>query len=128
MFDNNCKLDAHLKHTNDHTFDDTGRPVDVFHFTTKHKLTDTHCQRNCNPAAFPELIQDGRWRINMSICEQTNVWIGGYQAILRDMEGVCYNFFLDEMIKRKNRYIIRRLQAKGHTPWNIPDAAILPSN
>lgn len=116
MFDNNCKLDAHLKYCNDHTFDDTGRPVDVFHFTTKHKLSDTHCQQNCNPAAFPELIQDGHWRINMSICEQTNVWIGGYQAILRDMEAVRYNFFLDEMIKRKNRYITRRLKAKGHAP------------
>lgn len=52
----------------------------------------------------------------MSICEQTNVWIGGYQAILRDMEAVWYNFFLDEMIKRKNRYITRRLKAKGHAP------------
>ncbi|KAF9471068.1 hypothetical protein BDN70DRAFT_820499 [Pholiota conissans] len=89
-------------------------------------MIDTHCQQNCNPAAFPELIQDGKWRVNMSICEQTNVWIGGFQAIVRDMEAVRYNFFLDEMVRRRNIYIIKKLEEKGRRPWNIPLHAIFP--
>ncbi|KAJ6455114.1 hypothetical protein C8R47DRAFT_1251149 [Mycena vitilis] len=87
IFDNNCKLDAHQHAINDQHFKDTGKPVDVFHFKCKHKLTDLHCQLYCNPAAFPEMIgPDGKWRFNTSICEQTNVWFGGFIAIVRDME------------------------------------------
>ncbi len=37
IFDNNCKLDAHLKRSGDTHFINTGKPVDVFHFTSKHK-------------------------------------------------------------------------------------------
>ena len=123
IFDNNCKLDAHIKRIGDTHFINTGKPVDVFHFTSKHKVTDTHCQLNCNPAAFPELIGNGSWKINTSICEQTNVWIGGYQAILRDMGMIRYNFFLDEMIRRKNRYVISQLSKIGSTPWMLPVSA-----
>lgn len=102
--------------------------MDVFHFDTKHQVTDLHCQRYCNPAAFPELIKDGKWRVNMSICEQTNGWLGGYQAILRDMEATRYNFYLDEMIKRRNRYTVKELTSKGHRPWNIPIDTLFPSS
>ncbi|KAJ3506212.1 hypothetical protein NLJ89_g6995 [Agrocybe chaxingu] len=125
IFDNNCQLDAHQKKQNDMHFANTGKPVDVFHFNTKHKESDTHCQRFCNPAAFPELIDGGNWRFNTSICEQTNVWLGGYLAILRDMEATRFSFYLDEMIKRRNRYIVKSLETRGKHPWNIPIAAIL---
>ncbi|KAJ7627805.1 hypothetical protein DFH06DRAFT_1272919 [Mycena polygramma] len=127
IFDNNCKLDAHQHAINDEHFKDTGKPVDVFHFKCKHKLTDLHCQLYCNPAAFPEMIgPDGKWRFNTSICEQTNVWFGGFIAIVRDMEATRYNFFLDEMIKRRNRCVIGELEAKGYSPWTIPLNAIFP--
>ncbi|KAJ7508142.1 hypothetical protein B0H11DRAFT_1704742 [Mycena galericulata] len=127
IFDNNCKLDAHQRANNDEHFKNTGKPVDVFHFKCKHKVTDLHCQRYCNPAAFREMIgPDGKWRFNTSICEQTNVWFGGYIAIVRDMEVTRYNFFLDEMIKRRNRYVIVELEAKGHRPWTIPLNTIFP--
>jgi hypothetical protein len=99
-------------------------PVDVFHFKSKHKESDTYCQQFCNPAAFPELINGDNWRINTSICEQTNVWLGGYQAILRDMESTRYNFYLDEMIKRRNRFVVAELARKGHNPWLIPMEAL----
>jgi hypothetical protein len=118
-------LRAHQIAIRDTHFKDTALPVDVFHFSTKHKETDTLCQRYCNPAAFPELLQDGKWRFNTSICEQTNVWLAGYLAILRDMEATRYNFFLDEMIKRRNRHTIHELGKKGRLPWNIPIADIL---
>ncbi|KAH7927102.1 hypothetical protein BV22DRAFT_1103930 [Leucogyrophana mollusca] len=119
VFDNNCKLRAHQDKIKDTHFSQTGMPVDVFHFKSKHKETDLYCQRQCNPAAFPELIQDGKWRFNTSVCEQTNVWLGGYQAILRDMGVYRFNFYLDEMIKRRNRYVISELRRKGHEPWKI---------
>ncbi|KAF9477654.1 hypothetical protein BDN70DRAFT_810293 [Pholiota conissans] len=126
IFDNNCRLDLHQRATGDHHFKDTAKPVDVFHFKSKHKLTDTHCQLHCNPAAFPELIKDGRWRFNSSICEQVNAWLGKYHPILRDMESVRFSFYLDEMIKRRNRYIIKELARQGHNPWTIPPHAVFP--
>jgi hypothetical protein len=70
---------------------------------------------------------DGKWRFNTSICEQTNIWFGGYIAIVRDMEVTRYNFFLDEMIKRRNRYVVTELEAKGYAPWTIPMQAIFPN-
>lgn len=42
------------------------------------------------------------------------------------MEAVRYNFYLDEMIKCRNRYIIKQLDVKGGVPWNIPTQAIFP--
>ncbi|KAL0957792.1 hypothetical protein HGRIS_001569 [Hohenbuehelia grisea] len=58
FYDSNCKLLAHQrKERNDH-FKDTAQPVDVFHFCKNHKETDSFCQENCNPAAFPKLIKD----------------------------------------------------------------------
>lgn len=126
IFDNNCRLDAHQRAIGEAHFINTGKPVDVFHFRSKHKITDTHCQKYCNPAAFPELIQDGQWRVNTSICEQTNVWFGGYISIVREMEVVRYNFFLDEMIKRRNRYVIGELHHKGKAPWTVPVTAVFP--
>lgn len=98
----------------------TAQPVDVFHHQKKHRETDVFCQRYCNPAAFPELMLDGSWRFNSSICEQTNVWFGGYLSILRNMEVTRFNFYLDEMIKRHNRYVINTLEEKGHHPSFVP--------
>jgi hypothetical protein len=120
-------LDLHQRAIGDTHFKDTGKPVDVFHFKAKHKITDTHCQLHCNPAAFPELVKNGSWRFNSSICEQVNVWLGKYQAILREMDSVRFSFYLDEMIKRKNRYTIQELERQGHTPWTIPATAVFPS-
>lgn len=107
-------------------FAHTALPVDVFHFRSKHKDTDTYCQQHCNPAAFPELYNEkGEWRFNTSICEQTNVWYGGYLAIVREMEVTRYNFFLDEMIKRHNRYVIAQLGRRGKNPHILPAELLL---
>lgn len=116
----------HQRAIGDTHFKNTAQPVDVFHFKSRHKITDTHCQLHCNPAAFPELIKDGKWRFNSSICEQVNGWLGKFQAILRDMDSVRCTFLLNEMIKRKNRYTIQELARKGHTPWMIPAHTVFP--
>jgi hypothetical protein len=121
-------IDAHQRAINDYHLANTGKPVDVFHFTCKHKLTDNHCQLHCNPASFRELIdENGNWRFNTSICEQTNVWFGGYISLVRDMEVTRYKYFFNEMIKRRNRYVIAELDRKGHSPWTIPVESLFPN-
>jgi len=125
-YDDNCKLREHLEATGDTYFANTGLPVDVFHFKSKHKLTDVKCQQHCNPAAFPDLVNGDKWRFNTSICEETNTWLGGYLAIVREMEAHRYSFFLDEMIKRRNRFTVKELERKGHAPWMIPMSVLFP--
>ena len=51
---------------------------------------------------------------------------GGYQAILHDMEATRYNFYLDEMIKRRNHYVIETLETRGQQPWSIPIKTLFP--
>ncbi|KAE9388674.1 hypothetical protein BT96DRAFT_835922, partial [Gymnopus androsaceus JB14] len=51
------------------------------------------------------------WFFNSSIAEQNNVWLGGYSSIVREMGSVKYNFFLDEMIRCKNKLILSKLQS-----------------
>jgi hypothetical protein len=53
---------------------------------------------------------------NSPIAEQTNVWLGGYHAMLQDMAVVKFNFFLDEMILRKNRITKAKLEKAGMIP------------
>ncbi|EPQ49828.1 hypothetical protein GLOTRDRAFT_51546, partial [Gloeophyllum trabeum ATCC 11539] len=89
IYDDGCRLRAHLIASGDTHFANTGTPVDVFHFTRKHKTTDHACQMFCNPASFSGLVdQNGNWVFNTSIAEQTNVWFGAFQSIVREMEVV----------------------------------------
>ena len=69
---------------------------------------------------FLKSYHNGTWCFNTSVCEQTNVWLGGYAAMLRDMEATRYTFFLDEMIKRRNRHVVGELERKGHCTWFLP--------
>jgi hypothetical protein len=99
-----------------------GLSVDVFHFKSKHKETDMFCQENCNPSAFLELLGEGgkAWYFNSSIAEQTNVWLGGYHAICREMLVDKYTFFLDEMIFQKNKLTMAKLITGGKEPGYWP--------
>jgi len=116
-----------LRNESDTYFKNCALPVDVFHFKSKHKESDVDCGANCNPYIWPELrTDDGKsWRFNSSAAEQTNVWIGGYQAIVREMQADRYDFFLDEMVKRRNRIITKELGKKGHCPYLIPHQDLL---
>ncbi|TCD71044.1 hypothetical protein EIP91_000543 [Steccherinum ochraceum] len=99
--DNNCQIVAMLKNDPDEFmktyFDASALPVDVFHFK-----------------------KEGTWRFNSSAAEQTNAWFGGFLAIVREMQVDRYNFFLDEMIKRHNRLLVRKLKEDGHGVYSIP--------
>ncbi|RPD72710.1 hypothetical protein L226DRAFT_511398 [Lentinus tigrinus ALCF2SS1-7] len=118
-FDNNCILFKHCDSLPGETIHlEMGLPVDVFHWKCKHKKTDEACSYHCNPLAFPELLgEDGKSsHFNSSAAEQTNVWFGGYHAIVREMSAVKYDFFLDEMILRKNEITRAKLEREGCRP------------
>jgi hypothetical protein len=117
FYDNNCNLSKLTR--NDPAFKGLGMPVDVFHFKCKHSITDEWCQQNCNPAMFPELVtEDGKWFFNSSIAEQTNVWLGHYHSICREMLVDRYRFFLDQMIMLKNQQTKKKLLKSGFSPSN----------
>jgi hypothetical protein len=121
FFDNNCTLAKMVK--DDPFFKEIGPTVDVF-FKSKHSENDLFCQQHCNPVAYPELIaDDGSWFFNSSIAEQTNVWLGGYHSICREMLVDKYIFFLDEMIRRRNNLTKERLAKQGRRPrnWSYAD-------
>jgi hypothetical protein len=119
-YDNNCHVKKVLVERDpDDLLHQVALPVDVFHFKSKHKETDAFCGMHCNPALWPELMTNGRWTFNSSAAEQTNVWMGGYLSITREMRSVFFNFFLDEMIRRRNEWNIRELERKGYNPRYI---------
>ncbi|KDQ58768.1 hypothetical protein JAAARDRAFT_69191 [Jaapia argillacea MUCL 33604] len=121
--DNNCRLQQHLRKTNDSFFRRVILAVDVFHFKSKHKESDKFCQKHCNPALWKVLVdKEGKWVFNSSAAEQANVWLGGYLAIVREMLPHRYNFFLDEMIKRRNERLVGHLRKSGKTPYHVPSS------
>lgn len=129
FYDNNCHLQSHLAAQKDSFFGQVILPVDVFHFKSKHKVTDEFCQKHCNPARWPELVdkevdsdgkENAKWIFNSSAAEQVNVWLGGYIAIVRDMLAHRFDFFLDEMIKRRNAEVVEKLYFAGHSPYHVP--------
>ncbi|KZV82042.1 hypothetical protein EXIGLDRAFT_627600, partial [Exidia glandulosa HHB12029] len=126
FYDDNCVLEKFIRNCGPQIqryFARILRPVDVFHFARKHKLTDVFCQENCNPASFPELTTpDGKWVFNSSAAEQANVWFGKYATIVREMSHYRYNFFLDEMILLHNQLVEEDLHAKGKRPHIVPQA------
>jgi len=132
--DNNCQIVKMLRNNDDQYlrtyFDNCALPVDVFHFKSKHKESDKDCGNNCNPFIWPELrTEDGKWRFNSSAAEQVNAWFGGYKAIVREMSLDRYNFFLDEMIKQRNRLTTKELERKMKAPYRIPRESLLsPDN
>lgn len=108
-------------------FDDCIMPVDVFHFKSKHKESDTMCNEECNPIKWSHILvtKDGKWRFNSSTAEQTNGWFGKFHPVVREMEATRYDFFLDEMILQHNREVVQSLKQAGHTPYRIPRHSLL---
>ncbi|VDB87437.1 unnamed protein product [Peniophora sp. CBMAI 1063] len=115
-YDTNCKLSWHVR--NDPWFDSIGLSVDVFHFNSKHSEEDRWCREHCDPNNWPELkTDDGGYFFNTSIAEQTNSWLGRYHSMCREMLPFRYDFFLDEMIRRRNIVTKEKLTRDGLHPW-----------
>lgn len=115
MYDTNCGASEQAR--KDPWFDGIGMSVDVWHFKNKHSVTHEWCQKNCNPAMFPELMDPlMKWFFNTSVAEQTNAWLGGYASMVREMLPAKYDFFLDEMIRLRNTEVLKRLERQGHHP------------
>ncbi|KAF9539067.1 hypothetical protein CPC08DRAFT_771030 [Agrocybe pediades] len=123
--DNSCRIAAMLRSEGDEYFKYSALPVDVFHFKSKHKESDTDCGTYCNPVLWKDLMTPQGFRFNSSAAEQANAWIGGYQAVVREMQADRYEFFLDEMIRRRNRDIISELRTAGQAPYEIPREELL---
>jgi hypothetical protein len=101
-------------------------PVDVFHFKCKHKEADKFCGQHCNPALFPQLqTSDGKWTFNSSVAEQTNVWFGRFQPIVREIRVDRYNFLLDQVILMQNQHRLRELRRRGKNPINLGRESLL---
>ncbi|TFK82519.1 hypothetical protein K466DRAFT_500174 [Polyporus arcularius HHB13444] len=125
FFDSACLLLKHIFATQEARLDNIALVVDVFHAVNKHKDSDEFCQMNCNPASFPELINEANeWWFNSSACEQTNGWFGQFLPVVREMGEVNYNFFLDEMIMEHNEWQVDVLRARGARPRLVPMAEL----
>jgi hypothetical protein len=117
IYDSNCNALREVLNRRIKFFDGMGMCVDAFHHKNKHKASDTFCRDRCDMKAYPELLDDdGKYYFNSSIAEQTNVWFGAFHNICREMTPVRYDFFLDEMIKRRNRITVHTLRAQGRHP------------
>jgi hypothetical protein len=123
--DNNCQIQRVLRSRDDDYFSACALPVDVFHFKCKHKESDDFCAQHCNPAQWPELMIRDEWRFNSSAAEQTNAWYGNFISIVREMAPFRYNFFLDEMVRRRNLFTANELSKRGFQPYLIPRDALL---
>ncbi|KAF8226601.1 hypothetical protein L208DRAFT_1301045, partial [Tricholoma matsutake] len=117
VYDSNCDAKQQAMASGDPFFADMGMSVDVWHFLNKHKVTHEFCQVHCNPAMYPELMnEDGDWYFNTSVTEQTNAWLGGYHSMCHEMLPAKFNFFLDEMVWLRNIEMLRTLEAGGYNP------------
>ena len=117
FFDNACQLKRHLVSLNDSYFDRCIMPVDAFHAKTKHKESNTFCNQHCNAARWPALFDShDRWIFNSSAAEMTNAWVGGFQAMVREMRAARYGFLLDEVMKWRNRLTVEELSRAGGNP------------
>ena len=125
-YDNNCKLVSMLQKDLDSYFNRCVLLVDVFHYKTKYKELDVNCGKNCNPYMWLQLhINDEEWQFNSSAVEQVNAWYGCFQAIVQELQVDRYNFFLNKMIKQRNRSIVHDLEKRGYNLSNMSRSYLL---
>ncbi|KZO91274.1 hypothetical protein CALVIDRAFT_489335 [Calocera viscosa TUFC12733] len=128
FYDNNCSLHRYVadRPPLQNYFKDTALVVDIFHFKSKHSANDMYCSLHCNAMAFPQLFdaEQKTWTFNSSACEQTNAWLNRFQPIVREMLPVQYEFFLDEVIKERNRFLVETLKKRGLSPHLMPASVV----
>lgn len=124
FYDNNCMMNIHVNSSpiDVKAFSRTLLPVDPFHFKS-HKESHLPCRLNNDPNLFPELkTEDGRWVFNGSAAEVINVWLGGFESMVRNMHAVRYHFFLNEMVRLRNIYTVEKLKLQPNVKFlgNLP--------
>ncbi|KZT57327.1 hypothetical protein CALCODRAFT_434401, partial [Calocera cornea HHB12733] len=129
FYDNNCRLHQYLAGRGplQEHFSKTALVVDVFHFKNHHSTKDIYCTTHCNPMAFPELYDSkaNQWTFNSSACEQANAWLNNFHGVVREMLPVRYEFFLDEVIKARNRFLVEELRRNKEDPYIIDRQLLL---
>ena len=55
----------------------------------------------------------------------TNAWVGGFQAMVREMREARYDFFLDEVFRIRNLIITSDLEKAGAHPVLVPRELLL---
>jgi hypothetical protein len=117
IYNSNCNALREVESRQLKFFEGMGMCVDAFHHKTKHKASDRFCQERCDMKTYPELLDEhGKYYFNSSIAEQTNVWFGGFHNMCREMTPVKYDFFLDEVILRRNRATVINLHRQDKQP------------
>ena len=59
------------------------------------------------------------------MAEQTNAWLGRYHTMCREMLPAKYDFFLDEMVRRRNMLTKAKLENGGFSPmYFLPDGSV----
>ncbi|KAJ3831789.1 hypothetical protein F5878DRAFT_549107 [Lentinula raphanica] len=111
-YDNACDLLRHIITQNAHSpwLTSTRFIVDTWHYIG-HRATDILCRLWCNPAPHngsqPDLIhvvedRNGDHHIarafNLETAEQLNAWLNGYEAQLRQMTDVMFDFHLHVLL------------------------------
>ncbi|KAI1781661.1 hypothetical protein LXA43DRAFT_908109 [Ganoderma leucocontextum] len=126
VFDDACDLLRHIvtQDPHDSWIESTKFIVDAWHYIG-HKATDVLCRLWCNPApkdgSQPDLIQvqeDETGRIhqvrafNTETAEQFNAWLNGFEAQMRHMTDVNYDFFVHVLFLVYAELVEERMREK----------------
>ncbi|KAF9062248.1 hypothetical protein BDP27DRAFT_1385184 [Rhodocollybia butyracea] len=99
--------------------------VDTWHYIG-HRATDVLCRLWCNPAptdgSQPDLVrilEDGNGvkhttrAFNLETAEQLNAWLNGYEAQLRQMTDVMFDFHCHVLMMLYTEITTKRIEKKG---------------
>ncbi|EGG05668.1 uncharacterized protein MELLADRAFT_87890 [Melampsora larici-populina 98AG31] len=124
FYNNACRLTEHIYtgQSDPSNFKGTVIPVDPFHHRS-HAESDQFCKMFTDPKLFPDIQEDGRWIFNASAAELTNIWYGGFASMCRNMLSLIYNFFLEEMVYLRNKWLTNKLNKRAGVAY-IGEGAI----
>jgi hypothetical protein len=127
-YDDACDMLRHIVTQNPHSpwLTSTKFIVDAWHYIG-HRSTDILCRLWCNPAptngAQPDLVlvkedANGAKHItrafNTETAEQLNSWLNGFEAQLRQMSNVNYDFFVHVLLMLYKEMVEERIAKKDH--------------
>lgn len=126
-YDDACNLFRHIITQNQESpwLAATRFIVDAWHYVG-HRATDTLCRTWCNPAPAngtqPDLViaredEQGRKHLtrafNTETAEQLNAWLNGFEASMRQMTAVNFDFFMHSIMLIYKDAMENRIQKKG---------------